>query len=434
MAELLDTYIQNNFGLFDQNRNSSNAIIDTYGAYVLMFLDSWAPSKSKRIVIGSNTIQWYQDTIVSGANRDFNITGIETSGPMMHLFNLPKKTLDQEYIALVPSDSAIFNNAYIIEGIKEGEFITWTDNDKVLFSVNELMNWSYSACACNSHIVAYGVNQSTQDLMASVYDYIYVAPYDVITEDSKYYYPISSCYVDDDGYGGVVSAVGTPDPVDATYVPFSWVDNSFGTPTDLSLAPGVVDGSVIETAIAYDRINGNIIILTTFFDADDDPNFDIVFELHVSTDGGSTFSKINLDTTGLLGGADNFQDVCNYYRGTPDLLAGATGGFLMGYTRINEAGVARPYVHECTFVGSGEGDIGGYSIGAAKECGMAAGPFDETVNMIGPIFFKPPADMLATIDPVQNVYIGYQAGTSNAIRQEKEIKSIQILLKQALSL
>lgn len=416
MPEILDLYIQNNFGLFDSMTNSQNAIMDEDGALVLLFMEAWGDTKTKRIIVGSNSITYYQDIMSLGINRDFNTSTCGEEGPMLNLFNFPKGAyksgVNKDFVACIAPSSNVLLQAYVAYGYKEEEFITWADSI-ALFSSDVLMNYCFSACSSNAALFAYGVNDTTKDLILSVFDYVSLSPYTITAEDSKNYYPISSCFTDDDGEGGVVSATGNPSPVDATYVPYSLEDDAFGTPVDLGLAAGVTSGGTMELEIAYDKINGNIIILSTFLDADDAPTYDVVWELWVSDDGGATFDSINLETEGLLGGDDNFQDLATYYRGTPRLMAGAEGGFLMGYTRLNSSGYARPYVHQCTYESGGH--VGGYSIGEAKECGAAVGPWDADNHMIGPLFFKPPADMLMNIDPVQNLYIGYQIGEGTQI-------------------
>lgn len=408
MAEILDLYIQNNFGLMDASNQSRNTIIDTEGALVTLFMEEWGDTLSKRVIVGSNSINYYQDTMSLGINRDFNLGGAE-EGPMMHLFNRPKgTTAAKQYVAAISDSSNVVSNVLIAYGINdESEFITWGDTES-LFSSDVVLYQAFSACCCNGALFAYACHNTNDDLLVSVYDFVNSNPWTMVSEDTYSWYSISSCFTDFDGEGGAVAATGNPVPVDAAYVPFSWEDGAYGTPVPLGLATGVVAGGVMETEIAYDKINGNIIILTTFLDIDNAPVYDVVWELWISSDGGSNFTKLNLDTSGHLGGAGNFLDVVSYYRGTPKLLVGAEGGFLMGYTRLNSAGYARPYVHQCAY--NSGGDIEGYTIGVAKECGTAIGPWTATEHMIGPLFFQPPADMLANIEPVQNIYIGYQIG------------------------
>jgi len=407
MAILLRTYIQNNYGLIDVAANSQSAILDTDGALTLCYMESWADTKSERTIIGSNVISWYRDTVSTGINRDFDVDDIGEEGPLLNIFEIPKTG---KYVACIGEWSALSANANICIGERDGDNITWED-PAALFKNDVLYGQTFAACSCNAGAIAHGISTTDDKLICSRYDYVNNEAYTLKQEDSYSYYPIFACHTEPDGEGGVAVGVGAT-AGDVYYVPFSWADAAYGTPVNLDVADGVTLAALMEVDIAVDPYTGAIIIFTVVLDGDDAPNYDAVYELHISEDGGSTFSTINLDTAGFLGGDELFIDVCNYARGTPRLMSGADGGFLLGYTRVNSEGYARPYVHLCEHVSSG-GDIGSYTIGEAKECGMAVGPYSAENNMVGPIFFKAPADMQSTIDPVQNVYIAYQIGEGN---------------------
>ena len=418
MAEVLDYYIQNNLGLFSGPGGvNQNAVLLSNGSFLTLIGTHYGATKSKKITIGSDSIGWIENTVSSYQNRDFN--DIKEPGPLAHLFEVPK-WYSYPYLAVLAPHTTSVNNLEVYTGIdNDSGGIDWTKQSNPLFQTNSVTNYWAAACATNSSLLAFSPNVATGadegNLLLSNYDLPGLLAAAEVSESTYNYYPIGACYSDIDGEAGVVMATkGSGSvPIGLAFVPYSIQDRSFGTAVQLNIASGVSDGGQSSVDIAFDKENGRIIIFSSFLDADDDPVFRLVYELLVSDDGGSTWTVLNLGTESLLGGSSDWSWE-GYYMARPRLMAGVNGGFVLGYTRKNSAGKARPYVHEVTKVASGD-DIKGYKIGAAKELGGSIGPWNNNKDMSGPMFFKAPADMWTNINPIQNIYIGWQADNGTLI-------------------
>ena len=411
MATLLDNYVQNNFGLFSSTCINQNGLISEDGAFILGFADTWGTTKSKRMIIGSNSITYYQDFISANANRDFD--SIDEPGPLIHIFQAPKWAF-YPFIAVVAPSSATTNNLLVFIGSyneDDPNYIEWAaGSNTYLFDDDFVTNFWASCCCCNAALLGFTSCVNNDNLRVAVYDLASQDPYATVLEDSYDYYPIGASFTDNDGESGVIMATqygGTP--LGLTYVPFSIVDGSCGTPVAINVAASVSSGSQSGVDIAYDKTNDRIAFISAFFNADDAPTYSFVWELFISDDGGATWDSLDLDTAGLLGGSSDFEWE-GFYINNVRIMAGVEGGFIIGYTRVNSSGYARPYVHKLDYVSSG-GTVNNYTVGTAKEVGTPIGQWDADTDIQGPLFFKAPADMWPNIDPIGNVYIGYQLGT-----------------------
>ena len=431
MTTIFNLYLQNNYGMFPQNFTNHNGLLDDEGALVVGFVDNFSINDSTRIVIGSDVISTYQDLMDNQINRNIDNEALGLEGPCIQLFQLPKWS-SPGYIGLISASSTAIPNAGVLKGTlgaTTAGHIDWTaDNDAALFDSNIVWHNLFCADTTNHSVFAYCVNKATTDLACQRYDIGTSSRYTLVYENTYFYHPLSSCYTDPEGEGGVVvgtsDAGGTDLPEDIVWVPFSHDDASFGSP--VSIAPNVVaaEGDFVENVeLVYDYYNSNIACMIAWWDETESA---LVFELNVSSNGGTTWSK-QVITTGGTG--DFVGSVSGEAESHIQMISGLEGGLIIGYTALNADGYARPYVHECTADAYGND----YTIGAAKECGFAFGKYDSLTNMIGPMFFRAPAEFQARIDPIGLVYIGYQIdeGTQHsATRPQESAKSIAMAIER----
>jgi hypothetical protein len=397
MATILNFFMQNNYGLVPQNFTNHNSIIDSDGKLLLGYQNSYSGTSVDRITIGTDNVTNETSTPNYFGSRDLG--SLALVGPTIHLFNLPKWA-NPKYIAITGESSDLGNNAYIQTG-EDGEdgSITWGEIDDI-FTDDFVYEYMVSCAASNFSLFAFCSDSADYDLIVAEYNLIDSVFDDEKAEQSYYYYPIMASYATDVGTAGVVCAIGDETLTtisDFAFCIYDGVVGSFGTPTELGL-DWDEDDFVENVDMAYDPKNGVIGILSSRWDNSEDS---LVIELSTSDDEGATFSTEEV----TLGGTADFEgSISGVAESHVSIVSGVEGGFIIGYTRLNGSGVARPYIHIVTKNVSG----GTYTIGEAKECGQATSKWPATTSMIGPLFFKAPAEMDVNIDPAELVYIAYQ--------------------------
>lgn len=398
MATILNFFMQNNYGLIPQNFTNHNTIIDADGKLIVGYQHNWAGLDTTRVTIGTDATSTTTTTMDTGSNRDR--TGLELQGPIIDIFNCPKWS-DPKYLAVIGESQSLSSNSYIYSGVLADDgSITWTleneaFSDDIVYDVK-----SCSACD-NCSLWNFCTDSADADLLVNEYSIVSTAiDASETAEQSYYYYPIMAAYARGDGTAGVVCAIGDETLTnisDFAFTIFDGTAGSFSTPTELGLDWATSD-YVENVDIAYDPYNDVIGIITSRWDNSES---ELVFEFSYSDDGGSTFTTEEITT----GGSDDFTgSISTEVESHVSITSGVEGGFIIGYTRLNSSSVARPFIHIVSKDASGSG----YTIGAAKECGQSISKWDATTSMIGPLFFKAPAEMDTNIDPAELVYIAYQ--------------------------
>jgi len=387
-----------------RNFTNHNAVLDKDGAMVTFWTGSSRLHWSQRVDVGSNVVSKYKDDVTSGLNRYGSGANWDRYGPGLYLANLPKWDGELDYVAIVASDDP-YDYIKLWNGVRNGENITWTEGIQ-FFSTADQRNSMFSACSTNQAIIAYATKDDETMICGRV-NPATDSRYAVLNEVTYWYTTLHTCFCDHDGeggfLGGVATGTGLP-PTDFVYIPMSHIDSSFGTPVDIGLAAVLDTGDFIENVdMAYDSKNSAIGFITSVYDDSED---ELVMYFGTSVNAGTDWT-INTITQG--GSGTFVGSVSGVAESHVQIMSGAEGGFIIGYTAENSSGYARPYVHQCTINGSGTS----YIMGEAKECGQAIKKYSASTDIIGPVFFRPPAEREVNIDPIGQVYIAYQMDQGN---------------------
>lgn len=404
MGDIFSFFLQNNMGLMPQNFTNHNAVMDKDGAMVVLWTDTSRIHESMRIVEGSNVTSKYRDSVVSELNRYSTSATYDQLGPCLYLSNMPKWDNDFDYAAIVGKDTPT-GYCFIYKGTRNGENIDWEELF-TFFSAANMRDEMFTACSTNQVIICYATKDDETLYMGRLSPAT-GSRYPVVAETTLYYTTLFSSFCDHDGEGGVMCAIAASSetvPIEVAFVPFSHIDSTFGSPVDVGLNAIIDAGDFIENLdVAYDNKNSAIGYIASIFDDSED---ELIMYFGTSVDGGTNWSS-DLITQG--GSGTFLSSVSSLYESHVQIMAGAEGGFIIGYTAESSSGYARPYVHQCEINGAGTL----YTMGSARKCGQALKKYSASTDMIGPVFFRPPAEREVNIDPIGLVYIAYQIDQGN---------------------
>jgi len=401
MSTIVEFFMHNNYGLIPKNFNNHNCIIDNVGALVSLYQNGLAGSICLRTIIGSDVSSTLRTDHYTGSNR--NIASIAPVGPCLQLFCLPKWN-DANYVAVHADSDGTNEMGYVKYGTLDADgYIDWSnaamDNDA--FNLYDILNNMFWSAATNHSIMSYASTASTQDLQVCRWDIGTNTRYNTKKDTNFFYMPLGAAWTLANGEGGMCAGIndGSGGTIaDIVYAPFSHNDGAFGTAVRLMVDSSEATDQVQNVDIAYDPVNEVIGIIVEWWD---DSESEMVVEFHHSTDGGANWT---LQTVTQGGAADFVGAVSGVQESHITICSGVEGDFIIGYTRLNASGVARPYVQPITTANGGTT----YTTGTAVICATAFGKYDDTTNIIGPVFFKAPAEMDINIDPIGKMYVAYQ--------------------------